>query len=158
MEWHTVVAVVFTVLSVAANALALGAIRESVRQGGTGARRWLSTSLRRALARLGVNRSVTVHVGSAAGSVAAVGEASGYALPSHLAEALRGYIQATRKELDRLAETDLEHARRLADLEAARAALEARVVKHDEDAQAATGYVIAGAIFAVLALLAQAFC
>lgn len=81
--------------------------------------------------------------------------ASGYALPPDLAEALRGYIGATREQLDRLAVTAREHGERLAAVEAARATAEARASEDDEEARAATAYVIAGAVFAVLALLPQ---
>ena len=150
MTWQTLI-YLFTVLSIAAQAVAVDQVRAwGNRSGQTVARR-----LRAAWWRLTRHRP-PMNYGSLTGTLPAMTmSAHGYALPPDLAADLSGYIAGVDARLASLSADTREHASRLADLESRAERAEALAAEEAAEARLTGAWVIAGAVLATLALLAQ---
>lgn len=144
-----------TLLSVAASAIALGAVRTWAGSTRRNVAVWLRARWRQFSAWLGFPRSVTVHAGTGTGTFAFSGSASGYTIPAQLAKDLSSYTAHVDQELASLGTEARAQAKRVTDLEAAVATAARRAEERDEDAALAERWVLVSATFALLATLVQ---
>jgi hypothetical protein len=153
----SLVSVVLTVLSVAAQLVALSAVRTW----GSRARRGLAFSIRVAWRKIevavGVRRSVLIQVPSITSTVKVSDGVSVYVIPGHLAEELASYMAHLDGRLAGLAAATQAQGERLASLEAEAERAAVHAAERAADSELAERWIIVGAVLAVLALLSQSF-
>lgn len=151
MTWQTLASVVLTVLSIAAQVVALS----EVRSWGQEKRQGIARRLRAVWWSLTGSRPAT-HGGGATLAARATITASGYVTSSNLAD-LASFIDEIRARIASLPAASQEVAAAFTELTARVERTEAFAAEQTADARLAGAWVIAGAALAVLAVLLQAF-